>query len=219
MTSRRRWCDVTEAPDRRATAARELIADIHSTDRIERLTGSPMLLTTMALVKRKIGKLPSRRADLYASAVDVLLNWRREVDDPLDTYEAIPQLEYLAYAMCGRGEQQLRRDEVIKLLDQMREEYPQVHAIATTGLEFLDQLERRTGIVIEAGEVRHRGRPVPVYEFRHLTFQEYLAGLALVDGLGFPAATGRRAWRTTSGHWPVQPPWARVGGRSRSVSA
>lgn len=59
----RRWCRLTELPERRDTAAQELIHDIHSSNRIERLTGNPMLLTTMALVKRKVGKLPSRRAD------------------------------------------------------------------------------------------------------------------------------------------------------------
>ena len=69
----RRWCALTEPPQRRETAAQDLINDIHSGDRIERLTGNPMLLTTMALVKRKVGKLPSGRAELYGDAVDVLL--------------------------------------------------------------------------------------------------------------------------------------------------
>ncbi|MBV9790706.1 MAG: HEAT repeat domain-containing protein, partial [Chloroflexi bacterium] len=178
-----RWCDLTEPPERRENAKNELIRDIHSTDRIERLTGNPMLLTTMALVKRKVGKLPSRRAELYWDAVEVLLNWRREVDEPLDHHEAVPQLEYIAYAMCDRGIQQLREDEILALLEQMRAEYPQVHpARDHTPAEFLKLLERRTGILIEAGHVRHNGRPVPVFEFRHLTFQEYLAGLALVEG-------------------------------------
>ena len=179
----RRWCAVTELPERREIGAKELIQDIHSSDRIERLTGNPMLLTTMALVKRKVGKLPSRRADLYWDAVQVLLNWRREVDEPLDHREAIPQLEYIAYEMCDRGVQQLREDELLTLLEQMRQEYPRVHAVKNhTPAEFLKLLERRTGILVEAGHVRHLGRPVPVFEFRHLTFQEYLAGLALVDG-------------------------------------
>ena len=95
----RRWCEVTEPPERRQRVIGELIADIHSTDRIERLTGNPMLLTTMALVKRKVGKLPSRRANLYWEAVHVLLNWRLEVDRPLADREAVPQLEYIAYVM------------------------------------------------------------------------------------------------------------------------
>jgi hypothetical protein len=179
----RRWCNLVELPERRETATVELIHDIHSTDRIERLTGNPMLLTTMALVKRKVGRLPSRRVDLYWNALEVLLNWRREVDEPIDHREAIPQLEYLAYAMCDRGVQQVREDEIIELFEQMRLEYPQVHAAQKhTAEEFLRLLERRTGILVEAGHVRHLGRPVPVFEFRHLTFQEYLAALALVDG-------------------------------------
>ncbi|MBA3241569.1 MAG: NACHT domain-containing protein, partial [Acidobacteria bacterium] len=179
----RRWCAVVETPERRERMTEELIHDIHSSDRIERLTGNPMLLTTMALVKRKVGRLPNRRVDLYASALDVLLNWRREVDEPVDDKEAVPQLEYLAYAMCERGVQQLREDEILELLERMRGEYPQIHPLKKhTPEEFLRLLERRTGLLVEVGHVRHDGLPVPVFEFRHLTFQEYLAGLALVAG-------------------------------------
>ena len=189
----RRWCTATEPPGRRETATEELINDIHSTDRIERLTGNPMLLTTLALVKRKVGKLPNRRADLYWEAVQVLLNWRSEVDEPIDHREAVPQLEYVAYAMCDRGVQQLREDEILDLFEGMREEYPNVRpAQEHTPEEFLRLLERRTGILVEAGHVRHYGRPVPVFEFRHLTFQEYLAGLALVDGK-FPSRDRSRS--------------------------
>lgn len=201
----RRWCAVTEPTERQEAAAAELIQDIHSTDRIERLTSNPMLLTTMALVKRKIGKLPSRRADLYWDALEVLLNWRREVDEPIDHREAVPQLQYAAYAMCDGGVQQLREDEVIALFDRMREEYPQIHPVrGHTSEDFLRLLERRTGILVQAGHVRHLGRPAPVFEFRHLTFQEYLAGLALVDGR-FP---GRDRSRSLAGN--VAPLAARI---------
>ncbi|MGH8887002.1 MAG: SIR2 family protein [Egibacteraceae bacterium] len=184
----KRWCALTELPDRRAEAEAGLIRDLHATQRIEDLTGNPMLLTTMALVRRRVGKLPSRRADLYRAAVEVLLSWRSEVDEPLDDAEALPQLRYLAYAMCDRGVQQLREDEAVGLLRDLREEYPQLRRVARREPEdFLRLLEARTGILTEAGEVRHDGELVPVYEFRHLTFQEYLAGLALVCG-HFPGA-------------------------------
>lgn len=179
----RRWCAVVEPAERRARLTEELIHDIHSTDRIERLTGNPMLLTTMALVKRKVGRLPNRRVDLYSNALGVLLNWRGKLDEALDEKEALPQLEYLAYAMCDRGVQQLREDEILDLLEQMRAEYPQIHPLKRhTPEEFLRLLERRTGILVEVGHARHHGRPTPLFEFRHLTFQEYLAGLSLVAG-------------------------------------
>lgn len=124
--------------------------------------------------------------------MQVLLNWRREVDEPLDVREAIPQLEYLAYAMCDRGVQQLRQDEILELFARMREEYANVHAARNREPdEFLKRLEARTGILVEAGHARHLGMLMPVYEFRHLTFQEYLAARALVDGR-FPSRDPRQ---------------------------
>lgn len=178
-----RWSQMVEPPERHTVAALQLIAEIHSTPRIEALTGNPMLLTTMALVKRKIGKLPSRRADLYWETVQVLLNWRQEVDLPLDVREALPQLEYLAYAMCSAGVQRLREDEVLELLSAMRREYPQLYSVHRRPVdEFLHAVEARTGLLVEAGYERHRGVPVPVHEFRHLTFQEFLAARAIVEG-------------------------------------
>ncbi|WP_295437316.1 NACHT domain-containing protein [uncultured Thiodictyon sp.] len=179
----RRWCALTERAERRDEAAADLIHDIHSSDRIERLTGNPMLLTTMALIKRKIGRLPQRRVDLYEKAVEVLLNWRSVVDSALDPREALPQLEYLAHAMCSEGIQQVREDQALDLLRQVRMDYPQIHPLQQHNPEeFLALLERRTGILIQSGHTRHNGHSVPIYEFRHLTFQEYLAGIALVQG-------------------------------------
>nr|VFJ49102.1 MAG: PBS lyase HEAT-like repeat-containing protein [Candidatus Kentron sp. DK] len=179
----RRWCALTETASRREATAEELIRDIRSSDRIERLTGNPMLLTTMALIKRKIGRLPQRRVDLYEKAVEVLLNWRNQVDTPLDPREALPQLEYLAHAMCEKGIQQIREDEILELLHQVRADYPNIHPLEQhTPEEFLHLLEARAGLLIQSGHRKHDGRSTPVYEFRHLTFQEYLAGLALVQG-------------------------------------
>ncbi len=178
----KRWCAIVERPERREKVTIELIKDIHSTDRIERLTGNPMLLTTMALVKRNVGRLPKNRADLYWEAVLVLLKWRSEVDDPMDRDETLPQLEYIAFDMCLKGVQQLRKDEILDLLERIREEFPNKRAIRRNEpAEFLSKVERRTGILVESGMVRHNGMTVPVYEFKHLTFQEYLAARALLD--------------------------------------
>jgi HEAT repeat protein len=179
----RRWCSLTEPISRIDTAIDELIRDIHSTDRIERLTDNPMLLTTIALVKKKVGKFLSKRVDLYREAVGVLLNWRSDIDRPLDPDEALPQLEYVAFAMCQDGVQRLRADEITDLLAKMRGEYRNIRAARYhEPLDFLKLLERRTGILIEIGRIIHRGALVPVYEFKHLTFQYYLASLALVQG-------------------------------------
>ncbi len=183
-----RWVDVTEehrTATEKARRAKELVDALHSSDRIERLTGNPMLLTTLALVKRKVGKLPNRRTKLYFEAVGVLLNWNPQFYQAIDEDEAIPQLEYLAFEMCDRGVQRLTDDEVLDLLDRLRTEYPQVRAIARRkSEEFLQLLEARSSILIKSGGIwqADRAREKPVWEFRHLTFQEYLAARALLDG-------------------------------------
>jgi hypothetical protein len=87
--------------------------------------------------------------------------------------------------MCQRGVQQLREDEVLVLLEEIREKHSQrkTHPLHThSPEEFLKILKHRTSILVEVGTVKHNGLLVPVYEFRHLTFQEYLASLALLSG-------------------------------------
>jgi hypothetical protein len=178
----RRWCQLTE-PGRAEEKTQELIRGIHASDRIERLTGNPMLLTTMALVKRKVGKLPNRRHELYWEAVQVLLNWRSDVDEPIDKDEALPQLEYVAYEMCRLGTKRTTEPELMELLAQVRNKYKNIRPIMNRSpREFLTALERRTSILIESGKTMRGGVEVGIFEFRHLTFQEYLAALAIVRG-------------------------------------
>lgn len=179
----RRWCALTEPPNRVEQAAAGLVEDIHSSDRIERLTGNPLLLTTMAMVRRYLGRLPNRRGDLYAEAIQVLLNWRPDIGEALSSAEALPQLEYIAYTMCQRRVQRFRLDELADLCDRMRREFPNIHAVGRHDPEtFIRLVEQRTGLLNETGYERHQGQLVGVFEFRHLTFQEYLAGLALARG-------------------------------------
>jgi len=183
-----RWIEVTEKhlpSDERTKRVKELLDALHSNDRIERLTGNPMLLTTLALVKRKVGKLPNRRNKLYSEAVSVLLNWNPRYYATIDEDEAIPQLEYLAYEMCRRGVQRFTEDEMLDLLDRLRIEYPNIRAIRRRPPQvFMELLESRSSIIIKSGGIWYKNaiKALPVWEFRHLTFQEYLAARALFDG-------------------------------------
>lgn len=182
----KRWVAVTEqhrTEAERRIRVKELIDAFHSNERIEHLTGNPMLLTTLALVKRKVGKLPSKRTKLYAEAVAVLLNWNPENYDTIDEDEALPQLEYLAYEMCRRGIQGLDNEIIIELLIQLRKEYPNIRALRKREPEdFLKLLEARSSILIKSGGRWTSEKGNSLWEFRHLTFQEYLAARALING-------------------------------------
>jgi predicted NACHT family NTPase len=90
--------------------AEQLATTILQNDRIQRLAVNPLLLTTLLLVKRWIGSLPTRRAVLYGEAVKVLLRtWNTEGHDPIPEEEALPQLCYVASAMMLDGVQKISR--------------------------------------------------------------------------------------------------------------
>jgi formylglycine-generating enzyme required for sulfatase activity len=189
----KRWVEVTEShqtEEERTKSGLELIEALRSTDRIKRLTGNPMMLTTMALVKRQVGKLPTKRSKLYAQAVNVLLNWNQRVYEQIDADEALPQLEYLAYEMCRRGVQRLSSKEVLDLLHQIRKDYPDIWPIHERKPQiFLNKIEERSGLLMRSGDIWQpsQRQEKAVWEFRHLTFQEYLAARALISGF-YPAS-------------------------------
>ena len=60
---------------------RQLMEAIQNNDRIRELAINPLMLTVIALVHRDRVKLPDRRAELYAEAVDVLLGKWDEARD------------------------------------------------------------------------------------------------------------------------------------------
>ncbi|HEX3556040.1 MAG TPA: NACHT domain-containing protein [Thermoanaerobaculia bacterium] len=179
-----RWYGLMEPdPEHRPGRTAELIRAIRGNHRIDRLAGNPMLLTTMALVIPQVPHLPQRRADLFGEVIQTLLQWPADPGGPLDVRESLPQLEYLAYALCDRGEQQLPESEIFALLDALRGELPEGHPVrAHSAADLLRFVAENTGLLRRAGERRHQGMDVPVFEFCHPAFQEYLAARALVDG-------------------------------------
>ncbi len=179
-----RWIEATESGKReqdRKRLADELAKAFDVNDRVRRMTGNAMLLTTLALVKRRVGKLPNRRHKLYFEAVSVLLNFNPE-HPSIDEDEALPQLGYVAHAMCKRGEQQIREDDLLDLLDDVRKRFPNLRAVKRrTAEDFLRRLEARSGIIMKVGGVWHDKKGADaMWEFRHLTFQEYLAARAIL---------------------------------------
>lgn len=164
--------------------AEKLAKTICETERVRALARNPLLLTTLLLVKRWIGQLPSRRSVLYGKAVEVLLmTWNVEGFKPIDQDEAIPQLAFIAFAMMKEGVQSISSRRLKELLKLAREQMPDVLAYARIGVsEFVEQVELRSSILIFSGYSVEQGTLYPMYEFRHLTFQEYLTARAIVDG-------------------------------------
>jgi hypothetical protein len=170
-------------PDVELDAAR-LAKTICGNDRIKLLAGNPLLLTTLLLVKRWVGQLPTRRSVLYGKAVEVLLmTWNVEGHAPLEQDEALPQLCYVASAMMHRGIQKISRPELVALLSEARRQLTAELAFARIGVaEFIERVENRSSLLMKTGVDVVDGTLLEFYEFRHLTFQEYLTAKAVVEG-------------------------------------
>jgi len=163
--------------------AKELGHAIWNNRRIRTLAENPLLLTTLLVVKRCVGELPRSRTTLYREAIRVLVRtWNVEGYAPLDEDEALAQLSYVACAMMVEGKQQIDQKALLKLLQNARRELEaELQFARISPQDFISRIEYRSSLLMQTGHVRIDGELQPVFEFRHLTFQEYLAARGYVE--------------------------------------
>jgi hypothetical protein len=169
--------------DKVRSEAQQLARTIWNNQRIRALAESPLMLTTLLVVRRCIGELPNRRVELYCEAVRVLIRtWNTEGFEPMDLDETLAQLSYVACAMMNEGVQQIGHRHLMILLQQARKELQaELQFARISPQEFIERIEYRSSLLMQTGFERTNGELQPVYEFRHLTFQEYLAARGLVE--------------------------------------
>jgi len=191
----------------------ELLADqICSTDRLRRLAENPLLLTTLLLVRRCVGELPRKRSLLYQRAIDVLLmTWNVEGHKPIDAEEAIPQLAYVAFVMMSEEMRTISRRRLQELIVAARHELPEELSYAQMSpSEFVTRIEDRSSVLSMTGYAKERGRLVAHYEFKHLTFQEYLTAVSIVDGYYPGRSASNRRLKTLVRPWLLRETWQEV---------
>jgi hypothetical protein len=179
-----RWhVEVVGDNDKVRAEAKELGRAIWGNERIRMLTENPLLLTTLLVVKRWVRELPRSRTELYREAIRVLVRtWNVEGYAPLDEGETLAQLSYVACAMMEDGKQQIGQRALLTLLQNARRELEaELQFARISPQDFIERIEYRSSLLMQTGHVRSDGLLEPVYEFRHLTFQEYLAARGYVE--------------------------------------
>ncbi|WAS96394.1 SUMF1/EgtB/PvdO family nonheme iron enzyme [Nannocystis punicea] len=171
--------------------AEKLIAALRSRQELRRLASAPVMLTCLCVVYSHGGGLPEGRAELYRDTIRWLVAAREQTRKDRGYGEVRVQeaLSVLALAMMG-GAKGLKRRE-IGLADAAKVVAPIVRGLRFEGgssAERSDALRawlrfecEYSGVIEEVG----RGQ----LQFKHLTFQEYLAAAQL-------AAIERDGWWT-----------------------
>jgi HEAT repeat protein len=189
-----RWCEAYEvwaADGQRSEAvlhearrrAQELLADMRATSGVERLAANPLLLTLLALLRRRSGPLPLQRVTLYARYVHLLLeHWehgRSEGARRLAAERLAPEgieqhlMDLALWMQRHRPSGTARHADLLQALTQRSTRRPGVEP---------QEAERRAARVLQevkdiAGLLGERGQDA--LGFLHLTFQEYFVGRAL----------------------------------------
>ena len=147
--------------------AEDLIERIRDNRAIADMASNPLLVTMIATVHYCGSALPGRRVELYQKISDLLLGPRQEakkIETPLTAEQNKSVLQVLALAlMQGKTREFTPAQGQELILDELK----RVAGSALTPSQFLKQIKEVSGLLVE--------RELGVYEFAHLSFQEYLA--------------------------------------------
>ncbi|MEZ4526100.1 MAG: SUMF1/EgtB/PvdO family nonheme iron enzyme [Desulfobacterales bacterium] len=159
----------------------ELLASVDRNPGVRQLASNPLLLTILALMKRQGIALPERRVQLYQKYVETLLrHWnlargldrrcRRDLDD-VETVRILAPLALWMHEM-NPGKGMAKKEDVRRKLEQIYTDRGAEDPEKTAGL-FMADVRDHTALLLERGP--------GTYGFIHLTFQEYLAAVAVAQ--------------------------------------
>jgi energy-coupling factor transporter ATP-binding protein EcfA2 len=146
-----------------------LINRIKNSTPLAAMALNPLLLTMIATVHRRGSALPGKRVELYKEICQVLLEKRlraKNILDPLTATQKQTVLQVLALRLMQQKTREFKLSDGVSLSKDI------LVTVVGSGVkpeEFFQQVRDINGLLVE--------KELGVYEFAHLSFQEYLAAV------------------------------------------
>lgn len=176
----RHWCTAVrlarneleaEAREEGKREGDEIVDGFREHPYIRNLARNPLMLSAICLINYfEGGKLPKDRALLYKLCVEGLLhNWdqRRGIHSVFSLSEKLRVCREVALAMQNEDKAEADAKSIRQIFGKILKDKRRADSL-------LEHIRYRTGLLIE--------RRADVFGFAHLTFQEYLAALAVHEG-------------------------------------
>ncbi|MDJ0510289.1 MAG: NACHT domain-containing protein [Crocosphaera sp.] len=153
--------------------AEDLIERILNSKPLADMALNPLLLTMIATVHRRGSALPGKRVELYKEICQVLLEKRQrakklDLDYPLTATQKQTVLQVLALRLMQDNTRQFKFSEKAPII---HSKLIEVASSEFTAERFIEQIRDVCSLLVE--------RENDVYEFAHLSFQEYLAAVEI----------------------------------------
>lgn len=151
--------------------ADDLAQRIQDSNSLIAMSVNPLLLTMISTVHRRGNTLPEKRVELYREICQVLLEKRQRDKGILDHLTASQKqsvLQWLALVLMRYEQRSFRASDADTLLQGKLNALP---GEPLTPAAFLKQIVEISGLIVAPKE--------GIYEFAHLSFQEYLASVEI----------------------------------------
>ena len=168
---------------------RKMIKAIMENDNIKELARNPLLLSIISNIYEENEELPQKRADLYRQCTEILLRkWdrRRDIENRYLPEKKEFLLQELAFSTHMNERREIQEEEILSLIGK----YSLRLRLEGEPKDVLMEIWKRSGLLVE---VRSQ-----IYEFLHLSFQEFFTACKVVRDQSFDILIERsdnRWWR------------------------
>jgi predicted NACHT family NTPase len=164
---------VKQAAREQANKLINRIQDSQNSRAIAAMAVNPLLLTMIATVHRRGNVLPGKRVELYKEICQILLEKRQRAKNIADGLTASQKQSVLQKLALNLMQKQVREFNLVDGISYIQKQLTTLPQHFANAEDFIRHVRDDCGLLVE--------KEISIYEFAHLSFQEYLAAVEIKE--------------------------------------